>query len=138
MATPTPAGAVPGTAAPVGSATPVPTATPTPTPAVDVPQVPTGTGRAVQVRGFEFGLNLSRAQVLAGSVRVEFNLTSAEDPHTLVLAREDGTGPTFRFDEQGSGVVTSQSLPLTTGRWHLYCDLPGHALWGMQVNLDVR
>src|SRR4051794_29825777 len=126
-------------AAPVNVIAPVaPVATPTPTPTVDVPALPIGTGRAVQVRGFEFGLNLSRASVVAGQVRVEFNLTSAEDPHTLVLERTDGTGPTFRFDSQGSGTVTAQSLNLSAGTWHLYCDLPGHAAWGMKVDLEVR
>jgi hypothetical protein len=125
-------------AAPAPAATPAPVVTPAPPAAPDVPQLPIGTGRAVQVRGFEFGLNLSRATVVAGQVRVEFNLTSAEDPHTLVLERTDGTGPTFRFDSQGSGQVTAQSLNLSAGTWHLYCDLPGHALWGMKVDLEVR
>src|SRR4051794_27678195 len=134
-ATPAPAIAAPVNVTPVA---PVATATPTPTPSVDVPALPIGTGRAVQVRGFEFGLNLSRATVLAGQVRVEFNLTSAQDPHTLVLERRDGTGPTFRFDSQGSGTVTAQSLNLSAGTWHLYCDLPGHAAWGMKVDLEVR
>src|SRR4051812_42834007 len=125
-------------AAPVAKATPTPVATATAVPTPVVPALPIGTGRAVQVRGFEFGLNLSRAEVLAGSVRVEFNLTSAEDPHTLVLARMDGTGPSFRFDEQASGTVGTKSLSLTSGRWQLVCDLPGHAEWGMKVNLEVR
>ena len=47
---------------------------------------------AVQVQGFEFGLQLSKATVSAGDVRVEFNLARAEDPHNLWLVREDGTG----------------------------------------------
>ena len=47
---------------------------------------------AVQVQGFEFGLQLSKAAVSAGDVRVEFNLARAEDPHNLWLVREDGTG----------------------------------------------
>jgi hypothetical protein len=127
-------------AAPAAPAAPAPavatTPTPTPTPAPTVPQI--GSGRAVQVRGFEFGLNLSRAQVLTGSVRVEYNLTSAEDPHTLILFREDGTGATYSFDEQASGSVLAKSLTLTAGTWRLVCDLPGHADAGMQATLEVR
>jgi hypothetical protein len=130
--------AVPATpAAPAVGTTPTAAPTPTPTPAPTVPQIPTGSGRAVQVRGFEFGLNLSRAQVLTGSVRVEYNLASAEDPHTLILFREDGTGATYSFDEQPSGSVVAKSLPLTAGAWKLVCDLPQHADRGMVATLTV-
>lgn len=115
-----------------------PTATPTPTPTPIVPDIPTGSGRAVQVRGFEFGLTLSRAEVLAGTVRVEYNLTSAEDPHSLIIYRVDGDGSSYSFPEQPSQSVTSKSLNLTAGRWRLLCDLPGHAAAGMQVDLTVR
>jgi hypothetical protein len=129
--------AVPTTSTPAPGATPTPIPTPTPTPAPTVPQIPAGSGRAVQVRGFEFGLNLSRTQVLPGSVRVEFNLASAEDPHTLILFREDGTGETYSFDEQPSGSVLAKSLQLSAGTWRLVCDLPEHAERGMQSTLRV-
>src|SRR4051794_41639001 len=49
----------PVTVAPTpGVGQPTPTATPVPTP--DVPVLPTGTGRALQERGCQFGLTLSR------------------------------------------------------------------------------
>ena len=63
---------------------------------------------AVQVQGFEFGLQLSKAAVSAGDVRVEFNLARAEDPHNLWLVREDGTGAAHSFDEEPSGAVVAQ------------------------------
>jgi hypothetical protein len=132
-------------AAPAPSATPVPgtpgvpapTPTPTPTPSGPVlPTIPTNPW-AVQVQAFEFGLQLSKPAVSAGSVRVEFNLARAEDPHNLMLVRADGTGPLYTFDEQPSGAVVAKSFPLTAGRWTLFCSLPEHEASGMRATLTV-
>ena len=57
----------------------------------------------------EFGLQLSKATVSAGDVRVEFNLSRAEDPHNLWLVREDGTGTPYSFDEEPSAVSGARS-----------------------------
>jgi plastocyanin len=92
---------------------------------------------AVQVQGFEFGLQLSKASVSAGDVRVEFNLTRAEDPHNLWLVREDGAGAPFSFDEEQSGAVVAKTLALTRGRWKLFCSLTGHEAAGMRATLTV-
>jgi uncharacterized cupredoxin-like copper-binding protein len=92
--------------------------------------------RALQVRGFEFGLRLSKASVLAGEVRVEFNLIGAEDPHNLILARADGRD-VMTFHEQPAGEVLARMLPLTAGRWRLFCSLPGHQEAGMEADLEV-
>jgi plastocyanin len=92
---------------------------------------------AVQVQGFEFGLQLSKATVSAGDVRVEFNLSRAEDPHNLWLLREDGTGTPYSFDEEPSGAVVARTLALTRGRWKLFCSLPGHEAAGMRAVLTV-
>lgn len=97
-----------------------------------------GTGRAVQVVGTEWSLHLSRAEVLSGSVRVEYNLTAAEDPHSLVLVREGSDGPLFRFPSQPAETVDSRRFDLTPGKWLLFCDLEGHAAKGMQTELTVR
>ena len=92
---------------------------------------------AVQVQGFEFGLQLSKAAVSAGDVRVEFNLARAEDPHNLWLVREDGTGSAYSFDEEPSGAVVAKTLALTRGRWKLFCSLNGHEAAGMRATLTV-
>jgi plastocyanin len=92
---------------------------------------------AVQVQGFEFGLQLSKATVSAGDVRVEFNLSRAEDPHNLWLVREDGTGTPHSFDEEPSGAVVARTLALTRGRWKLFCSLAGHEAAGMRAVLTV-
>jgi plastocyanin len=131
-----PAAALPGGG---GTAAPAPVATPTPTPPPTGPTLPTipSNPRALQVQAYEFGLTLSKGTVLSGGVRVEFNSSRAEDPHNLYLVRADGTGTAYHFDEQASGAVSSKTLTLSTGRWTLFCSLPGHEAAGMKATLTV-
>jgi hypothetical protein len=127
-----------------GSATPPPGA---PAPATPAPEDPAGGAPpvpepesnpfAVQVRSGEFFLHLSKPQVQAGDVRVEFNNSTAEDPHDLHLFRADGTGPSYAFGELQSGGVEAKTLKLTAGAWRLICALPEHADRGMSANLRV-
>jgi hypothetical protein len=121
----------PGAPAPAGPA-------PTPTPEEPVLPPIYSNPYAVQVQGFEFGLQLSKAIVSTGTVRVEFNLTRAEDPHNLWLVREDGTGSPYLFDEEPSGAVVAKSLALSKGRWKLFCSLNGHEAAGMRATLTVN
>jgi plastocyanin len=136
----TPGGAAPAASLPAAGGSTTPAATPTPTPTPDpgstLPTIPTNP-RAVQVQAFEYGLQLSKGTVSSGSVRVEFNSTRAEDPHNLELIRTDGTGQPLTFDEQPSGAVTAQSLPLAAGTYRLLCTLPGHDGLGMHATLTV-
>ena len=133
-------------AAPIPFAAPQPPSgepaapTPTPTPAPETPVLPPiySNPFAVQVQGLEFGLQLSKAAVSAGDVRVEFNLARAEDPHNLWLVREDGTGTAHFFDEEPSGAIVARTLPLTRGRWKLFCSLSGHEAAGMRATLTVN
>jgi len=115
------------------------TAAPTPVPAPEAPVLPPvySDPYAVQIQGFEFGLQLSKPAVSAGNVRVEFNLSRAEDPHNLWLVREDGTGSPHSFDEEPSGAVVAKTLALTRGRWTLFCSLSGHEAAGMRAVLTV-
>ncbi|HET8950561.1 MAG TPA: hypothetical protein VFN44_08620 [Solirubrobacteraceae bacterium] len=138
--------------APGSFAAPAPFAT-APAPTLDAPadaapappEPPTGPALppvysnplAVQVRAYEFRFQLSKSAVAAGDVRVEFNLSGAEDPHDLFLVREDGTGPAYSFGEEPSGAVVSRTFPLTTGRWRLLCSLTGHEAAGMRATLTV-
>ena len=110
------------------------TTQPGPAPTPEPPALPPiySNPYAVQVQGFEFGLQLSKATVSAGDVRVEFNLVRAEDPHNLWLVREDGTGSPYSFDEEPSGAVVAKTLALTRGRWKLFCSLNGHEASGMR------
>ena len=111
-----------------GTAAPAPAA-PTPTPTEDpdgheVPDLPPSNPRALQVISGEFFLNLSKAQVLAGDVRVEFNNAYAEDPHDLHLIRKNGDGDGYAFGELQSGEVEAKTLNLKAGTWQLFCALP--------------
>ena len=92
-----PAAADPGApAAPQPGAPASPDAPDTPAPEEPPPggdttvPLPPSNPFAVQVRSGEFFLQLSKPEVHAGNVRVEFNNRSAEDPHDLHLFREDG------------------------------------------------
>lgn len=97
-----------------------------------------GTGaRNLQVRAGEFWLSLSKPSVPAGTVKVEFNNTQAEDPHDLHLVREDGSGSAYSFGVLGSGDVQSKSFVLSVGTWSLFCALPEHAERGMTARLAV-
>jgi plastocyanin len=125
----------PAAALPVESAVPEATPTPEPPPA-ELPPIYSNP-YAVQVQAFEFRFQLSKSTVSAGSVRVEFNLKAAEDPHNLFLVRSDGSGPLHSFDEEPSGAVTAKYLPLTGGKWTLFCSLEGHEALGMKTTLNV-
>ena len=136
FAAPAPFAAAPAPVAaggPPAAGQPAPAATPEP---VVLPPIYSNP-YAVQVQGFEFGLQLSKATVSAGDVRVEFNLSRAEDPHNLWLVREDGTGTPYSFDEEPSGAVVARTLALTRGRWKLFCSLTGHEAAGMRATLTV-
>jgi hypothetical protein len=141
--------AAPAPGAPAGTAAPQPGAPPTPqgpgTPTPDDPApggdttapLPPSNPFAVQVLSGEFVLQLSKPEVHAGSVRVEFNNRSAEDPHDLHVFREDGTGSSYAFGELQSGEVEAKTLKLNAGSWRLLCALPEHAERGMSVKLRV-
>jgi hypothetical protein len=92
---------------------------------------------ALQVVSGEFYLNLSKATVLSGPVRVEFNNAFAEDPHDLHLVRQDGTGPSYAFGTLEAGGIEAKTLDLSAGAWQLFCALPEHASRGMTARLSV-
>jgi hypothetical protein len=133
----------PAAAAPGSPAAPQPgaPASPPPPPSEDpapppVPE-PAANPFAVQVLSGEFFLRLSKPEVHAGDVRVEFNNRTAEDPHDLHVFREDGTGTSYAFGELQSGEVEAKTLRLNAGAWRLLCALPAHAERGMSVKLRV-
>jgi len=131
--TPTPAPPAPSApSAPSAPGTTTPTAPEDPGPTL--PDDPSSGGRSVQVQSGEFYLRLSRASVLAGDVRVEFDNSRGEDPHDLKLLR----GSTMHsFDEQPSRGITAKTLHLSAGTWQLFCALPEHAERGMKAQLSV-
>jgi hypothetical protein len=133
VAPPAPAAPQPGS--PSAPAPPAPA--PAPDPGFEPAPLPPSNPFAVQVRSGEFYLQLSKPEVHAGTVRVEFNNSTAEDPHDLHLVRSDGTGANYAFRELQSGEVEAKSLALNAGSWRLFCGLPAHAERGMSANLRV-
>ena len=135
---------VPGSAGPgAPAAAPAPAAPAAPGPAPEepggpaLPDDPATSPRAVQVQSGEYYLRLSRASVLAGNVRVEFDNTRGEDPHDLKLVRSDGAGSVLGFDELPSGGLQAKTLRLSSGSWRLFCALSDHAERGMTARLSV-
>ncbi len=132
---------VPGTSpsSPSGSGgtTAPPPDTTTPDDADYTAPPPDDNPHALQVVSGEFYLNLSKATVLSGPVRVEFNNAFAEDPHDLHLARQDGTGPSYAFGTLEAGAIEAKTLDLSAGAWQLFCALPEHASRGMTARLTV-
>jgi len=110
--------------------------TPEPEPDTTAP-LPPSNPFAVQVLSGEFFLQLSKPEVHAGNVRVEFNNRTAEDPHDLHLFRTDGTGANYAFGELEPGEVEGKTLRLNAGSWRLLCALPEHAELGMSAKLRV-
>jgi hypothetical protein len=130
-----PAPAAPVDAPPGGPVVVAPAPTPPPPPVV--PENP----RAVSVRGVDSDpahprLVLSRTSVLSGTVRIEFSLRTAQDPHNLVLEPAAGGAPVV-FDPLAPGAVKSRSETLAPGRWVLYCALSDHRARGMEATLTV-
>ena len=109
---------------------------PEPEPDTTAP-LPASNPFAIQVLSGEFFLQLSKPEVHAGSVRVEFNNRTAEDPHDLHLFRTDGTGANYAFGELQPGEVEGKTLKLNAGSWRLLCALPEHAELGMSAKLRV-
>lgn len=124
-------------------ATPAPTPVPTPPPAGQPAPTPTATAtsslppanpRSVSVNSTEYAFTLSQRSVLAGDVRIQFDNSRAQDPHSLSM-----TGPDFfAFDEQAPGIVTQRTVTLQPGTYVLFCPILDHEARGMKATLTVR
>jgi plastocyanin len=123
------------TPSPTATATPsvTPSASPTPTATSTLPAPNT---RSVSVRSTEYRFTLSQATVEAGPVRVQFDNSLAEDPHSLSV---DGPDPAYwAFDEQDPGTVTQRTIDLQPGEYVLFCPILDHEARGMRATLTVR
>jgi hypothetical protein len=92
------------------------------------------------VAGDEWGLVLSRANVNDGRALIQF-LNRGEDDHDLRLRRilrsDASVRPIARWRLTAPGEVSSLTLRLRTGRYRLWCSLPGHRKLGMRATLRV-
>ena len=73
------------------------------------------------------------------STNVTIELRNVDNgPHDLVVEPEGGGDEVARFDEADPGAVVRKAVPLSKGRWRLYCSLPGHAAIGMEATLRAE
>jgi hypothetical protein len=89
----------------------------------------------------EHSLMLSRQSIAAGPARIQF-LNRGEDPHDLRMRRIPREGVsarrTFAVPETPSGDLKVLDARLPSGRYRLWCSLPGHEQAGMRASLRVK
>jgi hypothetical protein len=90
----------------------------------------------LMVQADEYSLVLSRQSVVRGPAHVQF-LNRGEDPHDLKLQRSGGTHA-ISVSETRPGGLAKANVSLRTGRYRLWCSLPGHRALGMRAKLRVR
>jgi hypothetical protein len=89
------------------------------------------------VSGDEYSLVLSRGTVRRGPALIQF-LNRGEDPHDLRLRRIGEVAHTVSVPELRPGGLAELDTRLRTGRYRLWCSLPGHRERGMRALLRVR
>ena len=90
----------------------------------------------LMVQAEEYSLVLSRQSVVRGPALIQF-MNRGEDPHDLKLRRTGGTHA-ISVSETPSGALAQANVSLRTGRYRLWCSLPGHRALGMRAKLRVR
>src|SRR5437763_859654 len=89
----------------------------------------------------EWSLWPSRGSLPAGRVIVQL-WNRGQDAHDLRIRRLDGhrrmVGRAQRVTVTQSGKLSEGSWRLQTGRYELYCSMPGHLKLGMHATLRVR
>lgn len=95
----------------------------------------------LMVSADEHSLMLSRQSIVSGPAVIQF-LNRGEDPHDLRLRRIVGPGVSARrtvsVAETPSGGLAERNVRLASGRYKLWCSLPGHEQLGMRAKLRVR
>jgi hypothetical protein len=84
----------------------------------------------------EHSLVLSRQSVVRGPAVIQL-LNRGEDPHDLKLRRR-GRARVESLPETEAGGLAEAEVRLHTGRYRLWCSLPGHRALGMRAQLRVR
>jgi hypothetical protein len=88
------------------------------------------------VSGREYSLQLSRATVKRGPALIQF-VNRGEDPHDLRL-RPLGVQRAVNVPEVRAGGLAQFETRLGSGRYHLWCSIPGHKERGMRAVLKVH
>jgi hypothetical protein len=90
----------------------------------------------LMVQADEYSLVLSRQSIVRGPALIQF-MNRGEDPHDLKLQRTGGTHA-ISVSETRPGALAAANVSLRTGRYRLWCSLPGHRALGMRAKLRVR
>jgi len=85
----------------------------------------------------EWSLVLSRQSVRSGPVIVEL-VNFGMDAHNLAVRKAAPGAKVLRFARLFHGAHAERTLRLTTGRYTLWCSLPGHRGRGMVATLVVK
>jgi hypothetical protein len=90
------------------------------------------------VSGDEYRLQLSRGVLKRGPALIQF-VNRGEDPHDLRLKRIGASrARTVSVPEIRPGGLVQLATRLSSGRYRLWCSLPGHEQRGMRAVLSVR
>jgi hypothetical protein len=90
------------------------------------------------VAGTEYRLQLSRGALKRGPVLIQF-VNRGEDPHDLRIRRIGASATrTVSVPEIRPGGLVQLDARLGSGRYRLWCSLPGHEQLGMRAVLSVR
>jgi len=91
----------------------------------------------VQVIAKEYSLTLSRTEVPAGKVTVEF-VNGGQDEHNLHAIEPAEGSEAGAFPDTVPGVHEDLTLTMRAGSYTLLCSLPKHEEKGMRATLVVR
>jgi hypothetical protein len=102
---------------------------------------PSGAPARMLVTADEWMLLSSRRSIPAGKLEIQL-YNRGEDAHDLAARRvtRDGTraGRTFRVRETRPGDLGEATWRLRSGKYSLWCTLPGHRAAGMRATLRAR
>ena len=96
-----------------------------------------GSPSRLLVKGFEFGLTLSREEIDHGPSIVDFENTG-QDPHNLVIEKVGGGSKHKSGERTQPGAVDEINLRFRPGtRYVLFCSLAHHRAKGMVAHIRV-
>jgi plastocyanin len=122
---------------PVVSAS-TPTTTPSELPPVEAPsEVEPPSVPHVQVSAVEYSYMLSRTNVPAGKVILQF-VNDGQDEHNLQISEGEEGPLAGSFADTPSKGVGQLQLEMRSGSYTLFCSLHGHEAKGMKATLTVE
>ncbi len=90
-----------------------------------------------QVTAREFSLTLSRPEVAAGRVTIEF-VDGGQDEHNLHIRPAAGGADVGAFPNAQPNQHLDVTFNLAPGTYTLYCSIPAHEGLGMKASFTVR